>query len=91
MKRTYPYKAWTLTPAFKLVEVELVRKGGFSWQVDYDQTEDRRTHRIDRLHTTREAAIKGGFAMLDEQVAKLEKMALVIEKKRAALRKAEQA
>lgn len=83
--RTYPYKAWTLTPAFKPVEVELV---GLDWN-DWDKSGRGKGYDSTKLHATKDAAIAAGYASLDEQRKKLEKMQATIDKRHAALRKAE--
>jgi hypothetical protein len=88
--RTYPYKAWTLTPSFKPVEVELV---GLAWNdwgsyAHWDKSGSGKSYDSTKLHATKDAAIAAGFASLDEQRKKLEKMQATIDKRHAALHKA---
>lgn len=84
--RTYPYKAWVLMPSFKPVEVELVRNYG----VYYDETANGKIYHIEHsLHPTKAAAIAAGRKKIDEQQADIAKRLERINKRIAALDKAE--
>jgi len=85
-ERTYPYKAWALRPSFKPVEVELVRNYG----VYYDETENGKIYHIAHsLNPTKAAAIAAGRKKIDEQQADTAKRPERINKRIAALDKAE--
>lgn len=88
--RSYPYKAWALTPSFKPVEVELVNCYGHGWQsIDYgDLTATGKFYAIEKLHASKALAIAAGWAAVEAQQAKLDKMSITLGKKRAALNKA---
>jgi len=89
-KRSYPYKAWTLLPSFKPVEIEIV---GLAWNdwgsyAHWDKSASGKGYDSTKLHATKDAAIAAGHVALDDQRAKLEKMAEKLERRRAALHKA---
>jgi hypothetical protein len=88
-ERSYPYKAWTLMPSFKPVEVEFREKyASWSFQ-DYGDvtTTGKLVARVD-IFPTKDAAIAGGWERIHAQEAVLEKRMAAISKKRAALAKA---
>lgn len=90
-ERTYPYKAWALMPSFKIVEVELVECYG-SWgrYMEWDKASSGKSYNADRdLHPTKAAAIAAGRKKIDEQQADIAKRLERINKRIAALDKAE--
>jgi hypothetical protein len=89
MELTYPYLAWTLMPSFKPVQIELV-KHYESFSNDYGDVSatGKRVYRAD-IFPTKEAAIAEGWKRIASQEADLAKLAANVEKKKAALRKAE--
>lgn len=89
-KRNYPYKAWVLMPSFTPKQVELVSRAYEHSYPEYDTTATGKDYHVVDLHATKEAAIAEGRARLADQVADLEKRAERIEKRKAALDKAEQ-
>lgn len=80
--RTYPYKAWTLQPSFKPVEVELTER---HYGKDWDQTANRKGYHVSTLHPTKEAAIAYGRAEVERIQADLDKRTENLRKKRTAL------
>lgn len=90
--RTYPYKAWTLQPSFKPVEVELVKPySDYGLYLRFDCTSKGKPYSISELHPTKEAAIAAGREKVKEQQADLAKRQERLNKRIAALDKAEQA
>jgi hypothetical protein len=89
--RTYPYKAWTLTPSFKPVQVEFVSLWKTWDNPDYGDltATKRKVYRRDEIYETAELAIEAGYMALLAQQVKLEKMLAAVRKKREALVKAE--
>lgn len=85
-KRQYPFKAWTLQPSFKPVEIELVHD---SWYAEHHTTSKGQLKHEANIFHTKQEAIAEGRARLDEQEAKLNKSLEKVAKKRAALDKAE--
>lgn len=87
-QRTYPRKAWVLTPSFKPKEVELVSQMK-AFSRDYgDKTESGKCYEHSEMFETKQAAVMDGWRRYDEQAAKLDKMRISLEKKRQALRNA---
>lgn len=90
-----PYKRWKLTPSFKPVEVEIVEveivETWDPWgsKVPWAKTATGGSIAVSELHATKQAAIDYGRERLADQETKLLKMQQAIEKKRAALDKAE--
>jgi len=85
-ERTYPYKAWVLMPSFKPAEVELVSNYGLY----YDETAKGKIYHIKHsLYPTKAAAIAAGRKKIDEQQADIAKRLERINKRIAALDKAE--
>lgn len=84
----FPFRRWTLTNAFKAVEVELVEEMKWGCAPGWFRNAERRIFHRDKLHETREQAIAAGFKELERQEAALEKKRLGINKRRAALEKA---
>ena len=78
-------------PSFKPVEVELVKNYG-SWSShDYgDLTATGKNYHTSNLHKTRADAIAAGLAQIESTQADIEKRILNLNKKRAAIAKAEQ-
>ena len=89
-KRSYPYKAWTLLPSFRPVEVEIVELAWNDWgsYAHWDQTAKGKTYDSTKLHATKDAAIAAGHIALNEQAKKLEQMAQKLEKRRLTLHEA---
>jgi len=84
--RTYPYKAWALTPSFKPVEIELVSNYG----MHHDETAKGKIYNAyHELYPTKAAAIAAGRKKIDEQQAETAKRLERINKRIAALDKAE--
>lgn len=90
-ERTYPYKAWTLQPSFKPVEVELVSQYGcWGSGCDWDKTEKGKCFNVERdLYPTKAAAIAVGRERVAAQQADLAKRQERLNKRIAALDKAE--
>ncbi|MDH1236550.1 hypothetical protein [Stutzerimonas stutzeri] len=90
-KRSYPYKAWILQPSFKPVEVELV--GHYSdWgsHQDWDRNQKGKAFNVKRdLYPNKAAAIAAGRKKIEEQQADIAKRLERINKRIAALDKAE--
>lgn len=89
MERTYPYKAWTLLPSFKPVEVELVgRYASYSHQDYGDRTAKGKVYALGDIFLSKENAIAAGWLRIEKQASNLAKSLETLEKKRVALRKA---
>ncbi|WP_312141258.1 hypothetical protein [Stutzerimonas nitrititolerans] len=90
-ERTYPYKAWVLMPSFKIVEVELVECYG-SWgrYMEWDKASSGKSYNVERdLYPTKAAAIAVGRERVAAQQADLAKRQERLNKRIAALDKAE--
>lgn len=85
--REFPYKAWALQPSFKPVEVEIVERTWGGWV----KASNGKQHLPSALSTTKAGAIAFGRSRLREQETDLQKKLANIEKRRAALDKAEAA
>lgn len=92
-ERTYPYKAWVLMPSFTPVEVELVSPYSTYYPELYghlDVTVKNKVYSTERdLYPTKSAAIAAGRKQIDEQQADIAKRLERINKRIAALDKAE--
>ena len=90
-ERTYPYKAWALMPSFKPVEVELVKSyGRWSCDADWDRASNGKAYNAEHdLYHSKAEAIAAGRKKLDEQRADIAKRLERINKRAAALDKAE--
>ncbi len=90
-KRIYPYKAWVLLPSFKPKEVELVRVyGSYGLYAEYDQSANGKLYHAEHdLHPTKAAAIAVGRERVAAQQADLAKRQERLNKRIAALDKAE--
>lgn len=90
-ERTYPYKAWALLPSFKPVEVELVERwGNFGQYLNYDRAAKGKVYHVElELHASKAEAIAAGRKKIDEQQADIAKRLERINKRIAALDKAE--
>jgi hypothetical protein len=90
-ERTYPYKAWALTPAFKPVEVELTRAYSTWGQFQHWDVSDKGKAFSTELHLypTKEEAIAAGRKKIDEQRADIAKRIERINKRASALDQAE--
>lgn len=90
-KRSYPYKAWTLMPSFKPVEVELV--GNYDSSLGYqhmDVTAKGKIYFVGQdLWPSKEAAIAAGRAKVKAMQDKIDKQLMALHKKTQALDKAE--
>jgi len=91
-KRSYPYKAWTLMPSFKPVEVELV--GNYDSSLGYQHMDVTAKGKIyfvgQNLWPSKEAAIAAGRDQLKAQQADLDKRQERLNKRTSALDKADQ-
>lgn len=89
-RTNFPYKAWRLTPGMKPVEVEIVGVNQ-SWNRRYKEVRasNESAYAIADLYETKAEAIESGYAVLRNQKAKLDKQQANIDKKLAALLKAE--
>ena len=83
-KKTYPFKAWVLTPSFAPKEVELIMESGY---YDYHVTAKRKHYHESELFESKEKAIEHGWRRLDEQWSVLQKRADTITKKKVTLTK----
>lgn len=91
-ERTYPYKAWVLMPSFKPVEVELIASysGFWSKSQSFEKTATGKVYEIGtELFPNKAAAIAAGRKKIDEQQADIAKRLERINKRIAALDKAE--
>lgn len=92
-ERTYPYKAWVLTPSFTPVEVELVGPYSTYYAALYghlDVTVKNKAYSTEHdLYPTKAAAIAAGRKRIDKQRADIAKRIEQINKRAAALDKAE--
>lgn len=89
MERTYPYKAWKLSPSFKPIEVELVKSAGKSdYFKHYDLIASGRAYHLKELFATKHLAIDDGWSRIAAMQAKVNDSLASISKKRAALQKA---
>ncbi len=88
-ERTYPYKAWTVIPSGKPVEVELVRNAGYWGETcAWDRTARGKDYDSTKLQPTKVLAIITALEALDAQQEKLDKQQATLNKKRAVLEKA---
>lgn len=90
-ERTYPYKAWTLLPSCKPVETEFASKYQSYSQWDGDVTVKGKLVARADIYPTREAALIAGWGRVAKLEADIRKRQETLAKKKAALRKAEQA
>lgn len=90
--RTYPYKAWTLQPSYKPVEVEIVKPSypHSAIYADWDDTQSGKSYHVHMLHPTKEAAIAFGRSEIERQRKALAERHEKLDKKVAALDKAAQ-
>ncbi|MCW0413520.1 hypothetical protein NG831_06325 [Xanthomonas sacchari] len=88
--RTYPYKAWVVTPAGKPVELEMTGPSyaSYSLYAHWDDSTTGKGYDSTKLSPTKEAAIEVEWNRLNEQEAKITKQLVKIAKKRAVLAKA---
>ena len=84
----YPRTFWRLLPSFKPAEV-VIAKVENSFDQPFLVSETGKWFRPSELYETRDAAIRGGYQSLEDQQANVAKLQAGIDKKRAALRKAE--
>lgn len=89
IKRKYPYKAWVLQPSFKPVEVTLVKSAYTHSYTDWDETDKGKSIHIQLLHPSKAAAIAAGRQQLIAQADDLAKRKERLDKRCAALDKAE--
>jgi hypothetical protein len=88
-ERTYPYKAWTLQPSFKPVEVEFTSLyRSFTGNDEWDVTSTGKSVHISEIFDRKEAAIAAGWERIHAQEAKLVKLGANLDKRRIALAKA---
>lgn len=88
--RTYPYKAWTVLPSGKPVEVELVASAkywGGSTTV-WDRSEKFKKYDSTKLYATKTLALITALEKLDATEEKLRRQLDRIAKKREILEKA---
>lgn len=89
VSRTFPYKAWVLTPSFKPKEVELVRAYKSFSNEDYgDLTATTKLYARADIFGSKREAIEEGWRRVDKQKADLDKKLVNIMKKRRALQAA---
>lgn len=88
MKRTYPYTAWVLTPAFQVKEVTLCERD-FNGSDDWDKTAAGKPYHLKNLHVTKSAAISYGRQQIVKQALDLKKKRENLIKKTINLNKAE--
>ena len=86
--QTYPFNAWVLTPTFKLKEVTI--KGVYlTSSPDWLISTSGKLYHLNELHPTQPIAITMGRELLVKQKTALDKRLETINKKHAALDKAE--
>lgn len=83
----FPYQAWVLQPSFKPKEVTIVRR---SWLTDSHHEEvSGKCHHLGQLHPSKAAAIQAGREQIEKQRVDLAKRQERLNKRIAALDKAE--
>jgi hypothetical protein len=91
-KRSYPYKAWALTPSFKPKQIEIVNSYASYFHKDaWDVAASGKNYALTELFETEALAIAEGWRRVEAQQAKLDKMAESLAKKRKSLEVAEAA
>jgi hypothetical protein len=88
--RTYPYKAWTVMPSGKPVEVELVKSASY-WgdeECAWDRAASGKDYDSRKLCKTKVLAVIAALEAVDAQQEKLDKQQATLNKKRATLEKA---
>lgn len=88
--RIYPRTVWVLMPSFKPAAVTVIKKYG-SYTGDYgDLTEKGKLYALSAMHETKEEAIRIGRYEVERQRADIAKRTEAMDKRIAALDKAEQ-
>lgn len=89
-KRQYPRQAWVLQPSFKPKEVT-VTKPYSTWNKseEWDVTEGGKSYHKDSLFPSMSVAITNGRDLVEKQRADIAKRQATLEKRIAALDKAE--
>lgn len=88
--RTYPRQAWVLQPSFRPKEITLVRKYSSYSSTDYgDESDTGKVYPPNAMFDTKADAIEAGHMRLNKQIATLDKQRIAIDKRAAALKKAE--
>lgn len=83
MARTnFPYRAFVLTPTFKIKQVTVVEE---AWYRDYYQTDSGKSYYINYLYRSKPAALAAGRKTIEEQRARLAKSQAAIDKRAANL------
>ena len=85
IEKKFPYKGWVLTPGFKPVEKTFVGLGYY----DYHRSDGEKEYHPDNIFKDKASAIAWGREDLERQKSALDKKLANIEKRRAALDKAE--
>ncbi|QJD98649.1 hypothetical protein HH212_00155 [Massilia forsythiae] len=89
-ERKYPRQAWVLMPSFKPAEVTLKKPyGSFCGSEDWDLTEKGKPYHKDSLYLSKSAAIAAGREQVEQQRADIAKRQEKMNKRIAALDKAE--
>lgn len=88
-QRTYPYNAWVLTPQCKLKEVVLVEQA-YAHYPDWDRSATGSVLHVEKLHLTKEAAIKAGWEKVYAAEDRISKLLATVTKQRISLEKAAQ-
>lgn len=88
--RVYPRTVWVLMPSFKPVAVEVVNPYGEFWGKDYgDVTVTGKRYALNQMHESKESAIAVGRLEIAKQYADIAKRTDNMNKRIAALDKAE--
>lgn len=90
-KRQYPRKVWVLQPSFKPKQINIVEPAHeySTMFLDWDRDDTGKTYHIDKMLPTLGAAIAEGRAQIAKMRADIEKRQETMNKRIAALDKAE--
>lgn len=87
----FPYTAWRLTPGFKPVECKVIGHGEWWGDIPYRRLATGGTALAEEIYDSKESAIAAGRQKVSVQEAVLAKKRASLDKKTAALNKAESA
>ena len=89
-KRQYPRQAWMLLPSFKPKELTIVEHyRNWGSGMDWDRAEGGKTYNVDKLFGTKADAITAGRDLIEKARADIAKRQETMNKRIAALDKAE--
>jgi hypothetical protein len=82
IEKTYPYRAFVLTPGFHVKEVTIA--GSYFYR-DYEKSDKGKVYQPSQLHASPQEAIEAGFADLKRQEEALNKRLKTIMQRRVNL------